>query len=113
LDSGQNIYLTNYRNAAILGQIGFVMAGTAHVPYRISCNEDCLHQRYSYSVGSGQYNAVAAFFDALQQAKLLLAEKKKNRMDAFRQQHPSATTVPNSVAYSYLQLNNVMACIQI
>lgn len=102
---------------AIYGQIGFVMAGTAHVPYLVWRNgsREFLHEMFPYdkSTQPAQYAAVEGFFDKLQDAKQTLENNQKARIDAFKKRNPNATSVPNSVAYTYLSVDAVMACIQI
>lgn len=102
---------------AILGQIGFVMAGTATVPYLAwgDGSLTSLQAMYPYDAHTqpGQYQAVAQYYQSLQAAKTTIAQQQQQREAAYKQANPAATTIPNSVSYPYLAVDAVMACIQI
>jgi hypothetical protein len=104
-------------NGAIFGQIGFVMAGTAQVTYLAwgDGSAASLHQMFPYDASTwpAQYAAVDGFASTLQAAQQTIADNQQARINAFKARNPGAQTVPNSVAYTYLSVSQVMASIQI
>ncbi len=93
--------------ATILWQITFVMNGTATVDYLASTVV------YTFDAGSPQQQAVDNYYSALQAMQSQLEDKRATRVALYQAQNPGVTDVPNSVAYTYLDVAKVMACIQI
>jgi len=91
----------------VLGQIEFVMNGTATVDYTVETIP------YDYPAGTPQADAVTRFQASLDTLKGEIAARREQRVNAFKAANPSAQTVPNTVTYDYLDVASVMACIQI
>ena len=102
--------------SAILGQIDMMMVGTTVVTDLAAArlDERALHDMYPYDpiMQAAQCQAVGQFFQDLQQAKQAIERNQGQRAARYLEVNPAAKTVPNSVRYSYLSVEQVMACIQ-
>lgn len=102
--------------SAVLGQIDMMMVGTTVVTDLAAArlDERALHDMYPYDPATqgAQHQAVGQFYLGLQQAELEIERNQGQRMARYREANPAAKTVPNSVRYGYLAVEQVMACIQ-
>ncbi|WGS45858.1 lipoxygenase family protein [Burkholderia sp. JSH-S8] len=101
----------------VLPQIGFVMAGTADVDYRIwgDGSAGALQRLYGYDPVSQpkQVQAVNGYHDGLTNVNAQIQRNRQRRIDNYVAQGGDRNLIPNSVIYPYLSVDQVMACIQI
>jgi hypothetical protein len=101
----------------ILPQIGFVMAGTPEVDYRIwgDGSAAALQKLYGYDprTQAKQFQAVNSYHDSLTQVGVQIENNRKQRIEHYVAQGGDPKLIPNSVLYPYLSVDQVMACIQI
>ncbi|RQR56007.1 hypothetical protein DIE19_23735 [Burkholderia sp. Bp9126] len=107
--------LSNPANT-VLPQIGFVMAGTADVDYRIwgDGSSQAPQKLYGYDPVSQpkQVQAVNGYHDGLTNVNAQIQRNRQRRIDNYVTQGGDRNLIPDSVLYPYLSVDQVMACIQ-